>query len=150
MAGRLVSTAWWWLPPAAAFGAALVSDAWFLATRDPAWWRFSEWALLVGLACGFLGLFFAGRGPADRSSELKLETASVVLRLSALVNFGFSLGLRVISAPGSAFAWLALYLTGISALIFLAAGYTAWRSRKLHRAHAMRVTMAPDQEKVRR
>ncbi len=152
MARRPHFAAWWWLPPAAAFGAALVSDACFVATQDPAWWRLSEWALGVGLVSGLVGL---GRErlcsePPDRSAELKLATASVVLRIAALCNYAFSLGLRVIAAPASAFAWLGLYLAAAASVLFLAAGYTAWRSRKLHAAHALRVTMAPDREKARR
>lgn len=152
MARPSLSVAWWWLVPAGAAGVTLVSDAWFVATRGLTWWRLSEWTLLATVLTGLLGLLVAAwRSPArDKSAESKLETASTVLWVSALVNYALALGLRVLGSPTSAFAWLALYLTSASSLLYLAAGWTAWRSRKLRRRRSLRVTMAPEEERVRR
>ena len=45
--------------PVASWTAALVTDALFVALRDPLWWRLSEWLLIVGVVTA-LGAMLVG------------------------------------------------------------------------------------------
>ena len=104
--------------PVAAWTATVVTDALFLALRDPMWWRISLWLLVIGvvtalgaMTAGFMDLLaLPPGGPAQRGALRHMYVMS-----SAWTIYLIDLLVRYLGIPG--LAGLAISAVGFLTLL---------------------------------
>ena len=136
--------------PIGAWFATLVGDVAYTMTRDPFWYQFAFWTMLIGIL-GALGAALFGFidyfGVRMSEAGHRVARAHMLINLCVVVSYAFNLWLRwdgaalLTTAPGR---WpMAMWL---EILTFAVLGFSGWLGGELSFRHKVGVSEHDDPE----